>query len=184
MYNKAFILSLKQGGIMASRRRKRSASGNIKGLGILGAIFLGVISSFSSDKPKPTVDNSSQAAVQQVVKFDSPKSSVTPVIEIETEKSKPAEEKASHIRKEQPQRQNETTKVAKHSSQTKAKNRLNQTKKHPSKLQKSSAFQCGTKRLCGQMNSCAEARFHLTQCGLRRLDSDRDGIPCESLCGG
>lgn len=43
-------------------------------------------------------------------------------------------------------------------------------------------FQCGAKRTCGQMASCAEARFHLTQCGLSRLDKDGDGVPCESLC--
>lgn len=47
-----------------------------------------------------------------------------------------------------------------------------------------SAFSCGTKRTCGQMNSCAEARFFLNQCGVRKLDRDGDGIPCESLCGG
>ncbi|MFV0662750.1 thermonuclease family protein [Denitromonas sp.] len=45
-------------------------------------------------------------------------------------------------------------------------------------------FVCGTKRFCKQMASCAEARFHLTQCGLSKLDRDRDGVPCESLCGG
>ncbi|MFC3127218.1 thermonuclease family protein [Pseudoroseomonas globiformis] len=43
-------------------------------------------------------------------------------------------------------------------------------------------FSCGTKRYCREMTSCAEARFHLQQCGLSRLDGDRDGIPCESLC--
>ncbi len=45
-------------------------------------------------------------------------------------------------------------------------------------------FSCGSKKTCGQMNSCAEARFYLNQCGLRRLDRDNDGIPCESICGG
>lgn len=44
------------------------------------------------------------------------------------------------------------------------------------------AFSCGAKRYCGQMHSCAEARFHLQQCGLERLDGDGDGTPCESLC--
>lgn len=44
--------------------------------------------------------------------------------------------------------------------------------------------QCGSKRLCKQMSSCAEARFYLNQCGLDRLDRDGDGIPCESLCLG
>jgi hypothetical protein len=32
------------------------------------------------------------------------------------------------------------------------------------------------------MASCEEARFYLTQCGLTRLDNDKDGVPCESLC--
>lgn len=45
-----------------------------------------------------------------------------------------------------------------------------------------SGFQCGKKRFCTEMTSCEEARFHLTQCGLGRLDRDNDGIPCESLC--
>ena len=43
-------------------------------------------------------------------------------------------------------------------------------------------FTCGEKRLCREMSSCAEARFHLTQCGLSRLDADGDGRPCERLC--
>lgn len=42
---------------------------------------------------------------------------------------------------------------------------------------------CGSKRFCKQMASCAEAKFYLQQCGLRRLDRDNDGIPCESICG-
>ena len=45
-----------------------------------------------------------------------------------------------------------------------------------------SGFACGTKRTCGEMASCAEARFHVEQCGLARLDEDRDGVPCEQLC--
>jgi hypothetical protein len=43
-----------------------------------------------------------------------------------------------------------------------------------------SGFSCGSKSTCGQMNSCAEANFYLNQCGLSRLDRDRDGYPCES----
>ena len=43
-------------------------------------------------------------------------------------------------------------------------------------------FACGTKRFCGQMGSCAEACFHLQQCGLTRLDGNRDGIPCSKIC--
>ena len=42
--------------------------------------------------------------------------------------------------------------------------------------------QCAGKRYCNEMASCEEARFYLTQCGLTRLDSDGDGVPCESLC--
>ena len=45
------------------------------------------------------------------------------------------------------------------------------------------AFSCGGKRTCKEMSSCAEARYYLNQCGLRRLDRDSDGIPCESICG-
>lgn len=43
-------------------------------------------------------------------------------------------------------------------------------------------FTCGTKTYGRQMSTCAEARFHLSQCGLARLDSNGDGVPCESLC--
>ncbi len=42
---------------------------------------------------------------------------------------------------------------------------------------------CGLKRLCGEMRTCAEAYYHFSQCGLRRLDADNDGIPCETICG-
>jgi len=41
---------------------------------------------------------------------------------------------------------------------------------------------CGAKRTCREMASCAEARHHLQQCGLARLDGDGDGVPCEALC--
>lgn len=40
---------------------------------------------------------------------------------------------------------------------------------------------CGPKRYCKQMTSCQEAMQYL-QCGLSKLDSDGDGVPCESLC--
>lgn len=45
------------------------------------------------------------------------------------------------------------------------------------------AWVCGSKRRCTEMQSCEEARFYLTKCGVRSLDRDRDGVPCESLCG-
>lgn len=41
---------------------------------------------------------------------------------------------------------------------------------------------CGAKRFCSKMASCAEACLYLTQCGLTRLDMDKDGVPCEKLC--
>lgn len=41
---------------------------------------------------------------------------------------------------------------------------------------------CGEKTRCSEMVSCAEARRHLEECGLSRLDGDGDGVPCEKLC--
>ncbi|MEY2699816.1 MAG: hypothetical protein RIQ52_571 [Pseudomonadota bacterium] len=41
---------------------------------------------------------------------------------------------------------------------------------------------CGSKRFCREMVSCAEAQFYLKQCGLERLDGDGNGIACEKLC--
>jgi endonuclease YncB( thermonuclease family) len=43
-------------------------------------------------------------------------------------------------------------------------------------------FTCGGKRYCREMTSCEEARFYLKQCGVRSLDGDGDGTPCETLC--
>jgi len=43
-------------------------------------------------------------------------------------------------------------------------------------------FKCGAKRYCSQMSSCEEAYFYLEKCGVKRLDRDRDGIPCEKIC--
>lgn len=45
------------------------------------------------------------------------------------------------------------------------------------------AFSCGSKTRCAQMTSCAEAQFYLTQCRLESIDGNRDGEPCEQLCG-
>jgi endonuclease YncB( thermonuclease family) len=49
--------------------------------------------------------------------------------------------------------------------------------------QTSSKYVCGKKYYCSQMESCEEAMFYYTVCGLKRLDGDNDGIPCEILCG-
>jgi len=35
---------------------------------------------------------------------------------------------------------------------------------------------------CGSLKSCAQACGFLKQCGFGRLDRDKDGIPCESVC--
>ena len=76
-----------------------------------------------------------------------------------------------------------------YSSKTAAQNALR--KQSSSKPPKSSAqpkgksesgFKCEGKRTCGQMSTCAEAKFYLNQCGVSRLDGDKDGVPCESLC--
>ncbi len=50
-------------------------------------------------------------------------------------------------------------------------------------LQPGLAADCGGKRCCRDMANCAEAAHYLKDCGLRRLDGDSDGIPCETLCG-
>lgn len=41
---------------------------------------------------------------------------------------------------------------------------------------------CGNKKYCSEMSSCEEAKYYLTQCGVKSLDGDGDGTPCESLC--
>jgi endonuclease YncB( thermonuclease family) len=50
------------------------------------------------------------------------------------------------------------------------------------RLSTAGGFSCGGKRYCREMTTCAEARFYLSQCGLSRLDGDRDGVPCEAIC--
>ncbi len=43
-------------------------------------------------------------------------------------------------------------------------------------------FSCTGKWYCREMASCAEAMFFLKECGLTRLDGDKDGVPCEMIC--
>ena len=43
-------------------------------------------------------------------------------------------------------------------------------------------MECGKKRHCSEMTSCDEAHFYLTRCGVKTLDRNKDGMPCESLC--
>lgn len=58
-------------------------------------------------------------------------------------------------------------------------------KAHPQtqKPEKFSNLACGKKNYCSQMVTCDEAHFYLTVCGVKRLDTNKDGIPCRSLCG-
>ncbi len=37
--------------------------------------------------------------------------------------------------------------------------------------------------ICGQMANCEQAKQAL-KCGNTRLDRDKDGVPCESICPG
>lgn len=41
---------------------------------------------------------------------------------------------------------------------------------------------CGKKHLCSQMHSCEEAKLYFLQCGVKTLDGNGDGVPCENLC--
>lgn len=43
-------------------------------------------------------------------------------------------------------------------------------------------FSCSDSKYCKEMSSCAEAKFHLNECGESRLDRDGDGVPCENVC--
>jgi endonuclease YncB( thermonuclease family) len=52
----------------------------------------------------------------------------------------------------------------------------------PTSAATSGGFTCAGKRYCREMTSCAEAKFYLTVCGVRSLDGDKDGVPCEILC--
>lgn len=45
-------------------------------------------------------------------------------------------------------------------------------------------YRCGSKRHCEEMATCDEAHYYLTRCGVKALDPDGDGIPCDALCAG
>lgn len=62
-------------------------------------------------------------------------------------------------------------------------------KQHPivlraqsNKASPNSVSRCVGKKYCSQMSSCAEALHYLNQCGIRTLDGNGDGVPCEALC--
>lgn len=52
-----------------------------------------------------------------------------------------------------------------------------------SKKANAEQFSCEDTKYCKEMRSCAEAKFHLNECGESRLDRDGDGVPCENVCG-
>lgn len=41
---------------------------------------------------------------------------------------------------------------------------------------------CGPRKHCADMSSCEEARHYFAVCGLKYLDGDGNGVPCEKLC--
>lgn len=49
-------------------------------------------------------------------------------------------------------------------------------------VQVTAHYSCKVRKTCGKMESCAEACYHFRVCGNKRLDRDKDQIPCESLC--
>ncbi len=55
---------------------------------------------------------------------------------------------------------------------------------HPLFAKGSGGSQCkGLPTTCGQMANCEQAKLAL-KCGNTRLDRDKDGVPCESICPG
>lgn len=67
------------------------------------------------------------------------------------------------------------------SNPSKPKNTASQNKHQttPSQPPKCGSFP----RTCSAMTSCQQAKQAL-KCGIKSLDRDGDGLPCESLCGG
>ena len=55
---------------------------------------------------------------------------------------------------------------------------------HPLFAKGAGGAQCkGLPSTCGQMANCEQAKQAL-KCGNKRLDRDKDGVPCESICPG
>ena len=55
---------------------------------------------------------------------------------------------------------------------------------HPLFVKGAGGSQCkGLPRVCTQMVSCEQAKQAL-KCGNTKLDRDKDGVPCESICPG
>lgn len=55
---------------------------------------------------------------------------------------------------------------------------------HPLFVKGTGGSQCkGLPRVCTQMVSCEQA-IQALKCGNAKLDRDKDGVPCESICPG
>ncbi|GEM_PF-756234 len=77
------------------------------------------------------------------------------------------------------------TKPSQSTNKDEAKTQDTPTRLLPARAMSSQGLDCGSmiKKTCGQMSSCEEAKFQLA-CGNTRLDGDKDGVPCESICPG
>jgi endonuclease YncB( thermonuclease family) len=62
------------------------------------------------------------------------------------------------------------------------RSRARQSRQAPTLPDGTPDLPCGSKRTCPEMITCDEAVRFLKQCGVRSLDRDRDGVPCEDLC--
>jgi hypothetical protein len=55
-----------------------------------------------------------------------------------------------------------------------------QATKNLPELPEHSRFRCDGRTHCSQMTSCEEATFFIRHCPDTEMDSDHDGVPCES----
>lgn len=45
------------------------------------------------------------------------------------------------------------------------------------------SWSCSPRKICGRIGSCEEAYWYYHNCSWGgRLDGDKDGVPCESIC--
>ncbi len=49
--------------------------------------------------------------------------------------------------------------------------------------QNQTQYDCSVKKTCSQMTDCDEAVYYYTTCHEAQLDRDKDGVPCENVCG-
>ena len=79
----------------------------------------------------------------------------------------------------------QSTKPSQSTNRNETKTQDKPSKLLPAPAMSSQGLDCGSmfKKTCGQMSSCEEAKFQLA-CGNTRLDGDKDGVPCESICPG